>query len=51
MEKETKKVKTDLPKVKFKTLNEDYIKQTLEYIDFVEKNKCKTKGGKNGGNK
>ena len=51
MEKETKKEKIDSPKVKFTTLNEDYIKQTLEYIEFVEKNKCKIKGGKNGGKK
>ena len=36
------KQKQKQPKVKLASGNEEYIKQNLEYMEFIRKNKCKT---------
>lgn len=50
MEKETKliKKKIEKPTVKLASGNEDYVRQNLEFMEFIKKNKCKTKEIKNG---
>lgn len=50
MEKETKKItkKEEKPAIKLASGNKEYIKQNLEFMEFIQKNKCKTKEIKNG---
>ena len=44
MEKE----KVDVSKIKLKSGNEEYIKQNIEFMEFIQKNKCKTRENKYG---
>ena len=48
MQKKENKEKIDLSKIKLASGNENYIKQNLEYMEFIQKNKCKTVEVRNG---